>query len=156
PRRRPCGRHHDRPSRAGAERDRGRHLHHADAQLAEHRRLSVSRPGDGDGPLSERCAACPEGDRRARETATLKLERPLTGAVRREQHACIVTSNVAPRLAGVLVIAAALSLGVADDAIAKRSKLRHELDLLKARLAELESRLQFQTRQLETMLPTVI
>ena len=67
-----------------------------------------------------------------------------------------MTISGAPRLAGVLVIAATLSLGAADDAFAKRSKLRHELDLLKARLAELESRLQFQTRQLETMLPTVI
>ena len=57
----------------------------------------------------------------------------------------------------LLAGAVALTLvATSAPAGAKRSKLRHEVAMLKARLAQLESRLQFETRRFETMLPGVI
>ena len=57
-------------------------------------------------------------------------------------------------MAGAVVVMLLGTL-VPADAKPARSKLRHELAMLKARLAQLESRLQFETRRFETMLPSV-
>jgi hypothetical protein len=58
-------------------------------------------------------------------------------------------SRIGLALAVLLVI-----VGSADAK--KQSKLRHEIEMLQARVAQLESRLQFESRRVEQLLPTVI
>lgn len=53
----------------------------------------------------------------------------------------------------IVVLAAIVSPAEAKKA---RSKLRQEIALLQARLAQVESRLQFESRRVEALLPTVI
>src|SRR5262249_38053490 len=81
-RRRACGRHDDGLSRAGPERGRRRHLHHADTQLARDRGLSLPRAGDRHGALPRRRAADPERARRPGKAAGLR-NREMNGATAR-------------------------------------------------------------------------
>jgi hypothetical protein len=57
----------------------------------------------------------------------------------------------------LLSAVALLALLVSAPAEAKkRGKLRHQIEMLEARVAQLESRLQFESRRVESLLPAVI
>jgi hypothetical protein len=80
----------------------------------------------------------------------------LTPATSAEHDALAMQNAIRRTLLAGAVVAMLLGTLAPADAKQARSRLRHELALLKARLAQLESRLQFETRRFESVLPTII